>query len=96
LLVVVENYPELRANNNFVNLQSQLEGTENRISVERGRFNESVQRYNTVLKRFPTVLIAGMLGFEQKPYFTATAGSEKPPEVRFDFGGGTSAAPVQP
>ncbi|MHC1768632.1 MAG: LemA family protein [Verrucomicrobiia bacterium] len=90
LLVVVERYPELKANANFINLQAQLEGTENRIAVERGRFNESVQRYNTVLKRFPTVLIAGMLGFEAKPYFTATPGSERPPEVRFDFGGATS------
>ncbi len=91
LLVVVERYPDLKANANFLNLQAQLEGTENRIAVERGRFNESVQRYNTVLKRFPTVLIAGMLGFKEKPYFTATAGSERPPDVRFDFGGATSA-----
>src|ERR1041385_4345935 len=73
LLVVVERYPELKANANFVNLQAQLEGTENRITVERGRFNQAVQNYNTALKRFPTVLFAAMFGFKEKPYFTATA-----------------------
>ena len=86
LLVVVERYPELKANQNFVELQSQLEGTENRISVERGRFNETVQSYNTALKGFPTVLVASMLGFKEKPYFTATAGAETPPKVEFNFG----------
>lgn len=86
LLVVVERYPELKANQNFINLQTQLEGTENRISVERGRFNETVQAYNSAVKTFPTVLIAGMLGFPPKPYFEATAGAEKPPQVGFDFG----------
>jgi LemA protein len=85
LLVVVERYPDLKANANFRDLQAQLEGTENRISVERGRFNETVQRYNVTLKRFPTVLFAGMLGFKEKPYFTATAGAEKPPEVNFNL-----------
>jgi LemA protein len=95
LLVVVERYPELKANQNFLNLQAQLEGTENRISVERGRFNEAVQSYNTVLKRFPTVLFAGLFGFKEKPYFTAAAGAEKPPKVEFDFGTPTSP-PAKP
>jgi LemA protein len=95
LLVVVERYPELKANNNFVNLQSQLEGTENRISVERGRFNEAVQNYNTAIKRFPTVLFAAMLGFKEKPYFTATAGAETPPKVEFNFGA-PPAPPAKP
>src|ERR1051325_1644229 len=87
LLVVVERYPELKANANFVNLQAQLEGTENRITVERGRFNQAVQEYDIALKRFPTVLFAGMLGFKEKrSYFTATAGAETPPKVEFNFG----------
>jgi LemA protein len=86
LLVVVERYPELKANANFVNLQAQLEGTENRISVERGRFNETVQAFNTAIKSFPAVIYAGMFGFKERPYFTATPGSEKPPTVQFDFG----------
>jgi len=86
LLVVVERYPELKANANFRDLQVQLEGTENRISVERMRFNEAVQKYNTSVKSFPAVLYAGMLGFPPKPYFQATAGSETPPKVQFDFG----------
>jgi len=94
LLVVVERYPELKANANFVTLQSQLEGTENRISVERGRFNETVQSYNTAIKRFPTVLFAGVFGFKEKPYFTATAGAETPPKVEFNFGAPTPP-PVQ-
>ncbi len=85
LLVVVERYPELKANANFVSLQAQLEGTENRISVERGRFNEVVQQYNTAVRSFPTVLYAGILGFQPRPYFTATAGADKPPAVQFDF-----------
>lgn len=95
LLVVVERYPELKANQNFLNLQAQLEGAENRISVERGRFNEAVQAYNTTLKRFPTVLFAGLFGFKEKPYFTATAGAETPPKVEFNFGAPTPA-PVKP
>lgn len=86
LLVVVERYPELKANRNFVELQAQLEGTENRIAVERGRFNEVVQGYNTAIKRFPTVLFAGMLGFKERAYFTASAGAERPPNVEFNFG----------
>ena len=87
LLVVVERYPELKANSNFRDLQAQLEGTENRISVERGKFNEAVRIYNEKVKRFPTVLFAGLMGFSPKPYFTATAGSETPPKVNFDFSG---------
>ncbi len=85
LMVVVERYPDLKANEGFMGLQAQLEGTENRISVERGRFNEVVQEFNTGVKRFPAVLIAGILGFNPKPYFQATAGAEKAPEVKFDF-----------
>jgi len=85
LLVVVERYPDLKATANFQTLQAQLEGTENRISVERGRFNESVQAYNTAVKSFPAVFYAGMFGFRVKPYFQATAGSETPPKVQFDF-----------
>jgi LemA protein len=95
LLMVVERYPELKVNANFLNLQAQLEGTENRISVERGRFNEAVQGYNTVVKRFLTVLFAGMFGFKEKPYFTATAGAETPPKVEFNFGAPT-APPAKP
>lgn len=86
LLVVSERYPELRATANFQSLQSQLEGTENRISVERGRFNDVVQSYNSSVKRFPTVLFAGIFGFQPRAYFTATAGADRPPEVKFDFG----------
>src|SRR5258706_4592756 len=86
LLVVVERYPELKANANFQTLQAQLEGTENRISVERGRFNEAVQAYNTAIKSFPAALYAGMLGFRERPYFNATPGAETPPKVQFDFG----------
>jgi LemA protein len=93
LLVVVERYPELKANANFLDLQAQLEGTENRISVERGRFNEAVQAYNTVVKRFPTVLYAGLFGFKEKPYFAATAGAERPPTVDFNFGTPPPAKP---
>src|SRR5216110_3557004 len=86
LLVVVERYPELKANQNFVGLQAQLEGTENRISVERGNFNTSVQNYNVAVRSFPTNLIAGMLGFPPRPFFTAQAGAERPPAVQFNFG----------
>ncbi len=85
LLVVVERYPELKANGNFVALQTQLEGTENRISVERGRFNDAVRTYNTAIKSFPAALYAGIFGFNARPYFTATPGSEKLPQVQFDF-----------
>src|SRR5207244_2515937 len=86
LLVVVERYPELKANHNFLSLQAQLEGTENRISVERGNFNNAVQNYNVAVRSFPTNLIAGMLGFPPRPFFTAQAGAEKPPPVQFNFG----------
>ncbi|MEI6081937.1 MAG: LemA family protein [Verrucomicrobiota bacterium] len=92
LLVVAENYPDLKATANFRDLQAQLEGTENRISVERGRFNSAVQAYNTKIRTFPTVLFAGMLGFQQKPYFQATAGAETPPAVKFDFGAAPTPA----
>lgn len=91
LLVVAERYPELRATTAFRDLQAQLEGTENRIAVERGRFNEAVQAYNTAIKRFPAVIFAGMFGHTPRPYFSATAGAETPPNVNFDFE--SSAAP---
>ena len=86
LLVVAERYPELRATQGFRDLQAQLEGTENRIAVERRNFNEAVQRYNTAVKRFPAVLFAGALGFQPKPYFQSAAGAETPPKVQFEFG----------
>src|SRR6266545_3334462 len=95
LLVVVERYPELRANQNFLSLQVQLEGTENRISVERGNFNSAVQNYNVAVRRFPTNLVAGMLGFAPRPFFTAQPGAEQPPPVQFNFGTpATSPAPA--
>lgn len=87
LLVTVERYPELKANANFRDLQVQLEGTENRIAVERRKFNEVVQEYNTAIKQFPTVLYSGWLGFKDRPYFAASAGADKAPEVQFNFGG---------
>ena len=86
LLVVVERYPELKANQNFLSLQAQLEGTENRISVERGNFNKTVQDYNIAVRSFPTNFVAGMLGFAPRPFFTAQPGAEKPPPVQFNFG----------
>jgi LemA protein len=86
LLLVSERYPELKANQNFLSLQAQLEGTENRISVERGNFNKVVQDYNVAVRSFPTNLIAGMLGFPPKPFFAAQPGAEKPPPVQFNFG----------
>ncbi len=85
LLVVSERYPELKANANFQALQAQLEGTENRIAVERGNFNQAVQEYNTAVRTFPTVIFAGMLGFPPKPFFNAQPGAEKAPQVNFDF-----------
>ena len=87
LLVVAENYPDLKASAGFRDLQAQLEGTENRIAVERGRFNEVVQTYNTSVKKFPAVLLAGTLGYHPRPYFQSDAGAEKAPEVQFNFGG---------
>ncbi len=83
LLVTVENYPELKANENFLQLQAQLEGTENRIAVERRRFNETVQNYNTAIKRFPTSLFAGIFNFKDKQYFKAAPGAEAVPKVEF-------------
>lgn len=83
LMVVMERYPDLKANQNFLDLQAQLEGTENRISVERKKFNEVTQGYNTTIKMFPKNLLANMYGFQPKPYFQAQAGSEKAPEVQF-------------
>jgi len=85
LLVVSENYPQLKSNESFLQLQSQLEGTENRISVERRRFNETVQQYNTEVRSFPTLIFAKIFGFKEKEYFKSVAGSEKPPDVNFDF-----------
>ena len=83
LLVVVEKYPDLKATQNFRDLQAQLEGTENRIAVERKRFNDAAQEFNTARRRFPTVLFASLLGFSEKPYFQAAPGSEKAPQVKF-------------
>lgn len=83
LLAVSERYPELKANQNFLELQAQLEGTENRIAVERRRFNETVQDYNTYIRQFPRVIYAGWFGFEKKSPFAAEAGSEKAPKVKF-------------
>lgn len=85
LLVTVERYPDLKANQNFLELQSQLEGTENRINVARDRFNETVKHYNKHIRTFPNNLLAGMFGFEKKAYFEAEEGSEKAPDVEFDF-----------
>jgi LemA protein len=85
LLVVVERYPELKSNQNFLELQSQLEGTENRIAVERQRYNKTAQDYNTAIKRFPANMVANMSGFKPKAYFRGTAGSEKAPDVQFNF-----------
>ncbi len=83
LLVVVERYPELKATQAFRDLQVQLEGTENRIAVERRRYNEVAQEYNTARRRFPAVLFAGFLGFQEKAYFEAQPGAEEPPKVEF-------------
>ncbi len=83
LMVVVEKYPDLKANQNFLQLQAQLEGTENRINVERRNFNDAVQQYDTKLRKFPTNIIAGMFGFEKKPYFQAQAGADTAPKVNF-------------
>src|SRR5581483_2157859 len=85
LLVVSERYPDLKATQNFQDLQAQLEGTENRISVERRNFNQAVQAYNTAIKSFPAVFYAGVFGFKERPYFAATPGAETPPKVQFDF-----------
>ena len=81
--MVTENYPDLKANQNFLALQDQLEGTENRIAVERMRFNEAVRSYNTTIRRFPQMIIANMTGFDSKPYFEASDGAENAPQVEF-------------
>ncbi len=83
LLVTVENYPQLKANENFLQLQAQLEGTENRIAVERMKFNQTVQEYNTTIRRFPANFIAGVAGFNQKQYFEAAEGADAVPKVEF-------------
>jgi LemA protein len=83
LMVVVERYPDLKANESFLQLQAQLEGTENRITVERQRFNQSVEVFNKTIRTFPNNLFAGLFGFEKKPYFEADQGAEEVPEVEF-------------
>ncbi len=83
LLLVVEKYPDLKANQNFLELQSQLEGTENRITVARRDFNGAAKEYNTAIRKFPKNILAGMFGFEKKAYFEAQEGAEKAPEVQF-------------
>ena len=83
LLAITENYPDLKANENFLQLQAQLEGTENRITVERKNFNEVAQTYNSAIRQFPGNILAGIFGFERKPYFEAESGAEKAPKVEF-------------
>ena len=83
LLLIQENYPDLKANQNFRDLQAQLEGTENRIATERMKFNQAVQNYNTAIRRFPSNIIASMFGFEKKGYFEANSGAENAPKVEF-------------
>ena len=83
LLMITENYPDLKANKNFSELQAQLEGTENRIATERMKFNEAARSYNTLIRRFPSNIIASMFGFEKKGYFEAQAGAETAPKVEF-------------
>ncbi|OEY71940.1 LemA family protein [Salegentibacter salarius] len=85
LLVSVERYPDIKSNQNFLQLQSQLEGTENRISVARNRYNEAVRQYNTYIRKFPNNIFAGMFGFERKATFEAEEGAENAPDVEFDF-----------
>ena len=84
LLVSVERYPDLKANQNFLELQAQLEGTENRITVERQKFNEAARNYNVTIRRFPNNIFAGMFGFEKKGYFEASEGAEQAPVVSFE------------
>ncbi len=83
LLAITESYPDLKANSNFLELQAQLEGTENRISVERRNFNEAAKKYNTSIRKFPKNLLAGIFGFEKHPYFEAQEGADKAPVVQF-------------
>jgi LemA protein len=98
LLVVSENYPNLKADQNFVDLQAQLEGTENRITTARNYFNQAAQSYNTAVKSFPSNIVAGFSGFTERPYFQAKEGSDVPPPVHFDFntppGGQPAPAPA--
>jgi LemA protein len=94
LLVVSERYPELKANQSSLSLQAQLEGTENRISVERGNFNTAVQGYNTAVRSFPNNLFAGMFGFSPRPFFNAQPGAENAPTVTFPSFGASPAAPA--
>src|SRR4051794_35958262 len=94
LLVVSERYPELKSNQNFLGLQAQLEGTENRISVERNNYNEVVQRFNTAVRSFPTMLIAGMMGFAPRPFFNAQTGADRAPTVNFGSPAPAGASPV--
>jgi LemA protein len=89
LLVVAERYPDLKSNASFRDLSAALEGTENRIAVARNDFNDSTQSYDTAIKTFPAVLYASAMGFPYKPYFEASAGSDKAPSVNFNFGGAT-------
>jgi len=94
LLVVSERYPDLQANQNFIDLQAQLEGTENRIATARNRFNQAAQSYNTAVQSFPSNFVAGFSGFTTRPYFQAKEGSDTPPPVHFDFSNPTNAAPA--
>ena len=83
MLAVTENYPELKANENFLALQDELAGTENRIAVERKNFNEVAKDYNTMIRKFPQSILAGMFGFEKRPYFTASEEAQSAPQVQF-------------
>lgn len=83
LLAITENYPDLKANQNFLELQAQLEGTENRITVERKKFNDAAREYNTIIRQFPKNIVASMTGFEKKPYFEAQEGAQQAPKVEF-------------
>jgi LemA protein len=94
LLVVSERYPELRATQNFQELQAQLEGTENRIAVERNNFNAAVQNFNTAVRQFPTNMIAGMFGFSPKPFFASQQGAERAPTVNFPSFGSPAPSPA--
>jgi LemA protein len=94
LLVVSENYPTLRANQNFVDLQAQLEGTENRITTARNYFNQAVQSYNIAVHSFPSNIVAGFSGFSDRPFFKGKEGSDVPPAVNFDFNTPTNTAPA--
>lgn len=97
LLVIVENYPQLKSNENFMRLQDELAGTENRIAVERKRYNDTVQDYNTYISLFPNSLVAGMAGFARNDaYFKTDEGARQAPKVNFDFGNKPATAPMQP